>query len=183
MPVHVAIVRRVKDGHEAEFQAALHDFLRDSFQEHGVHGANLVLPAPGAAAREYGILRSFATEADRAAFYRSSAFLAWDARARVLTEGEATHRELHGMEAWFRGGGRSAPPRWKMAILTFCAVYLLTLTLTLTIGRWLKSWPLPLGNAVFNVIVVSALTWGVMPLFTQWLRGWLTAPPKKITSP
>ncbi len=102
MPIHIAITRRVRPGGEAEFQQALREFLQTSFAHGGVLGASRLTPPPGSDRREYGILRTFANEQEREAFYESPLFKAWDARARTLTEGEAVYRPLHGLEAWFR---------------------------------------------------------------------------------
>jgi len=172
MPVHIAITRRVRPGCEAEFQQGLREFLQSSFAQEGVWGASMLAPLPGSSSREFGILRTFADQTERDAFYKSPVFTAWDQRARVLTEGEPVYRQLHGLEAWFRTPA-SPPPRWKMAVVTFAGVYVITLCLTLTLGVALRGWPLPIANAVFNIAVVAALTWAVMPWLTHLLRGWL----------
>jgi hypothetical protein len=44
-------------------------------------------PPPGSASTEYGILRSFASAADRDAFYRSAFFKDWLARIEPMVEG------------------------------------------------------------------------------------------------
>jgi antibiotic biosynthesis monooxygenase (ABM) superfamily enzyme len=180
MPVHIAITRRVRPGREAEFQQGLREFLQSSFAHEGVWGASMLVPVPGSASREFGILRTFADETERDAFYKSPVFAAWEQRARTLTEGEPAYRQLHGLEAWFRAPN-SPPPRWKMAVVTFAGVYVITLFLTLTLGVALRGWPLPIANAVFNIFVVAALTWVVMPWLTHLLRGWLSPStlPKK----
>ena len=177
MPIHVAITRRVKPGHEAEFQQALREFFQASFGHEGVLGASLLLPLPGSDSREIGILRTFASEAERDAFYASPMFKAWEQRARTLTEGEPVYRQLHGLEAWFRSP--QPPPRWKMAAATFLGVFPLAMVLNLTIGAAIKSWPFVLKNAVFNACVVISLTWVVMPVVTRLLRGWLHGEERK----
>jgi antibiotic biosynthesis monooxygenase (ABM) superfamily enzyme len=171
MPIHLAITRRVRPGREGEFEKSLREFLRDSLVNDGVVGVHFLAPLPGSGSREYGILRTFASESDRADFYQSSAFQAWERRVRPLTEGSPRYRELHGLEAWFKAEG--APPRWKMALLTFAGVYCITLVLTLAVGPLLKSWPLLLANAVFNLAVVSLLTWAIMPGLTHLAGPWL----------
>src|SRR5881296_2812361 len=172
MPIHVAITRRVKPGHEAEFQQALREFFQASFGNEGVLGASLLLPLPGSDSREIGILRTFASEAERDAFYASPMFKAWELRARTLTEGEPVYRQLHGLEAWFRSP-HNPPPRWKMAAATFLGVFPVAMILNLTLGAAIRPWNFILGNAVFNGCVVLLLTWVVMPLITRALHGWL----------
>jgi hypothetical protein len=173
-PIHVAITRRVRLGREAEFEQALREFFLESFHLAGVQGAILLSPLPGTGGRDYGILRSFANEAERDAFYASPAFAAWAEQAREFTEGEPEHRAVHGLEAWFRGS-TLPPPRWKMAVLTFLGVYVTTLTLTLLVGPYVRGLPLPLGNAAFNLMVVPLLTWAVMPVITRFFARWLRA--------
>ena len=173
MPIHVAITRRVKPGHEAEFQQALREFFQASFGHEGVLGASLLLPLPGSDSHEIGILRTFASEAERDAFYASPMFKAWEERARTLTEGEPVYRQLHGLEAWFRSP-HNPPPRWKMAAATFLGVFPLAMILNLTLGPVIQSWNFVLRNAVFNACVVVSLTWVVMPLVTRVLHSWLS---------
>lgn len=174
MPIHLAITRRVRPGCEAEFERAVRDFFHASFAHGGVMGAHLLSPLPGSGSQEYGILRSFASEGDRAEFYQSPAFQAWESKVRLMTEGYPRYRELHGLEAWFGSDG-IPPPRWKMALLTFVGVYAITLLLMLTLSPLLKGWPLPLANAAFNGAVVPLLTWVIMPTLTRAARSWLHA--------
>ncbi len=174
MSIHVAIIRRVRPGCEAEFQTALREFFQDSFAHSAVLGASMLVPAPGSTSREFGILRTFATTAERDAFYASSLFRDWDERAARLTEGAPVYRQLHGMEAWFRSE-LTLPPRWKMALVTFAAVYPLTSLLPPLFGRWLAPLHPLLINVVTTSVIVGSLTWLIMPLLTRVLRGWLHA--------
>ena len=178
MPIHIAITRRVRPGCEAEFQQALREFLQTSFAHGGVQGASMLTPAPGSDTREYGILRTFANEAERAAFYASPLFKAWEERARTLTDGEPVYRQLNGLEAWFRSPGHP-PPRWKMAVATFLGVFPVAMVLNLTLGPAMGTWPFVLRNAVFNAGVVASLTWVVMPVITRALHGWLHSNERK----
>ena len=173
MPLHIAITRRVRPGREAEFQEALRHFLKASFDHSAVMGANMIVPAPDAKVCEFGILRTFRDEADRDAFYASELYQAWEERARPLTEGEPEHRVLHGLEAWFRAPG--APPRWKMALITFVGVYPLTSFLPSFVGRQLRSWHPLAVNVVVTGLIVLLLSWVIMPVLTRVFRPWLVA--------
>lgn len=171
MPIHLAITRRVRAGREAEFEQAIREFFVTSLAQDGVMSVQLLSPLPGSGSQEYGILRTFASEGDRAAFYQSPTFQAWERKVQPMTDGLPRYRQLHGMEAWFRP--HSAPPRWKMAALTFLGVYATTLPLTFLFGPYLRTFPLPLGNAAFNLMVVPLLTWVVMPSVTRLFAKWL----------
>ena len=173
MPIHVAITRRVRPGCEAEFQQALREFFRTSFSQGGVLGATMIVPPPDSDSREFGILRTFATEKERDDFYASAMFKAWEAKAVPLTESNSwTYRPLHGLEAWFRSP-HNLPPRWKMAIATFVGVFPTAAILNLTLGAAIRPWPFVLSSVVFNAVMVALLTWIVMPLVTQALHRWL----------
>jgi len=174
-PIHVAITRRIKPGREQEFQAALKEFFARSLAESGVHGAAMLVPPPGSASTEYGIIRSFASIAERDAFYASPLYHEWKKRVAPLSDGEPEARELHGLEAFFRQVDPSPPPRWKMAIATYLGVVVVTMTLALTLGPLIRSWNFVLNNLVFNACVVAFLTWVVMPLITRALHAWLQA--------
>jgi hypothetical protein len=175
MPIHIAITRRVKIGREDEFRQALRDFFQHSFEQEGVLGALMLTPAPGSDSREFGILRAFADEKARDAFFESSMFNAWEAKVKTLTEGSPVHHKLHGLEAWFRSS--SPPPRWKMAIATFLGAFPLAAGLNVIL-RPISGWNFLLRNAVLQGCVIALLTWVVMPLMAQALHRWLLSERK-----
>jgi uncharacterized protein len=172
MPIHVAITRRVRAGSEAEFQRALQEFFKRSFAHGGVLGASMLIPPPGSDSREFGILRTFADEKERDAFYASPMFQAWEERARTLTEGEPVYRQMHGLEAWFRSPG-GPPPRWKMATVTLIGVYPVSLLIGFLVSPHLRALPLAINLFVVSALIVACLTWLVMPRLTNIFRGWL----------
>ncbi len=180
-PIHIAITRRIKPGCETEFQEALREFFKTSLGQAGVHGASMLVPPPGSTSSEYGILRTFASEQERDAFYASAMFQAWKQRVASLTEGEPQYRQLHGLEAWFRNAGSPNPPQWKMAIATYLGVVPTIMTLALTLGPLIRTWNFVGYNLVFNACVVALLTWVVMPLITRALHAWLQAGESKTT--
>lgn len=175
-PVHIVITRHVRPGREAEFQAALRELFRDSFGHGGVLGASMIVPSPGSGSTEFGILRSFASERDRDAFYASDLFRNWQKQVEPLAEDDWTYRPLSGMEAWFRSP-QQAPARWKMALLTWLAVWPVSVVMRELL------WP-ALGTALPGVLfagvvaagIVLVLTWGVMPLLVKTARPWLQPP-------
>jgi antibiotic biosynthesis monooxygenase (ABM) superfamily enzyme len=173
-PIHVAITRRIKPGREEEFQTALKEFFAFSLGHSGVNGAAMIVPPPGSGSAEYGIIRSFASAAERDAFYASALYAEWKKRVAPLSDGQPETRELHGLEAFFRADSPAPPPRWKMAIATYLGVAPVVMGLSLTLGRLLRSWNFVLNNIIFNAFVVVLLTWVVMPVITRILDPWLS---------
>lgn len=181
-PIHVAITRRVKPGCEAEFKEALHEFIRASLSHKGVMGAGMLVPPPDSEIREYGILRTFRNERERDAFYESPIFKDWESRVKPWVEGKPLYRKLHGLEAWFRNPSQPNPPEWKMAFLTFVAVWPVSMAVPALLN------PL-LGQRVPNVIfagavaagIVLVLTWVAMPVLVKLAGHWLRPETIKLT--
>lgn len=172
-PIHIAITRRIKPGCEAEFQAALKEFFKTSFAHAGVHGASMLVPPPGSLSPEFGILRTFANERECEDFYAAPMFKAWEERIRPLVEGEPVYRQLSGLEAWFRSP-RQPPPRWKMALLTWGAVWPVSISVPAALNPLIGQ---KLSKVIFAGIVaagiVIVLTWFAMPLLTRLTTNWL----------
>ncbi len=173
MSIHVAITRRILPGREAEYEEKLRRFVQASLGCPGSRGVQLLHPAPGSDSREYGILRSFASEADRAEFYASPMFEQWIKDIEPLTDGGYEQHDLHGLEAWFRQGDAPRPPRWRMAVATLLGVYPTSLLLGTFIAPHLRSLPHPVTTLIIAGTMVVCLTWLVMPFVTKVLHPWL----------
>ncbi len=175
-PIHVVITRRVRPGCEAQYQDALRRFFQSSFAHEGVLGASMIVPPPGSGSREFGILRTFASVRDRDAFYASPLFHEWNKTVAPFAEDDWTSRQLHGMEAWFRSP-QSAPARWKMALLTWLAVWPATLAVRVCLQPLLgATLPAVLFTGVVTAGVVALLTWLLMPLLVRAAARWLQPP-------
>lgn len=129
--------------------------------------------SPGSDRPEFGILRTFANERDRDDFYESPLFKAWLERSRPLTEGEWVYRQLHGLEAWFRSP-QEAPPRWKMALLTWIAVWPVTMAAQALLNPLIgQSVPRAVHAGAVAGAIVVVLTWVAMPLLVKVARRFL----------
>ncbi len=176
--IHIAITRNVKPEREREFEQLLLQFAQRSLLEPGSRGVHMIYPPPECRAREYGILRTFANPSDRDAFYHSALYRDWIAAIAPLVEGDPQYRQLNGLEAWFRDP-RIIPPQWKMALLTFVAVWPVSMAVPAALN------PL-IGSKVSKVLfagavaagIVLILTWVAMPVLVWLARPWLSPKPK-----
>jgi uncharacterized protein len=77
--------------------------------------------------------------------------------------------------------GKQAPPRHKMALLTWAGAWGLITLILWQVGPVTATWPLPLRTLVISVLMVLGLTWVVIPTLTRIFAGWLapTAPSAK----
>jgi antibiotic biosynthesis monooxygenase (ABM) superfamily enzyme len=175
-PLTVAITRRVRAGHEAEFEAALGDFMTRSMQEPGLLGVHVLRQAPRRHSQEYGIIRRFENEAVRDAFYQSPVFREYESTVAPFVEGEPRYESVTGLEGWFTLPGAHSvvpPPRHKMALATLLGVYPMSLFWGWAIAPVSTAWPHFLRSFVVAALVVVSLTWCVMPLINKVLRPWL----------
>ena len=171
--VHIAVTRQVKPGCAQAFEAALREFARESLREPGTTGVHLIAPVPGTNACEYGILRSFESEAASRRFYESDVFKNWQEQAAPMVVGEPIRRRLHGLEAFFRDTKHAPPSRWKMAVVTWLGVFPTVLFWSSILPGTLVGLPHVAVVAITNVFVVITLAWGVMPLLTKVFARWL----------
>ena len=84
--------------------------------------------------------------------------------------------EATGLETWFslpNVGAIIAPPKWKMALVTIFGAYLVNLLEQLTFGHYFDPFPLWENSFLYIIILVTLLTYMVMPYMSRLLRGWL----------
>jgi antibiotic biosynthesis monooxygenase (ABM) superfamily enzyme len=71
---------------------------------------------------------------------------------------------------------RTAPPRYKVFLLTWLGIYPLITGIFLLFGRWLNLLPLFLRTLLLTGLLVYLMTYVVMPKLMQVFRGWLSKP-------
>jgi antibiotic biosynthesis monooxygenase (ABM) superfamily enzyme len=174
-PVTVLYSRRVKPGREADFQAWAHGIVAASRQFPGHLGAS-VLDAPGS--REYHILFTFADRKSLRDWLDSEERRRWLARVGELIEADRGLQQLTGLETWFRLPGSTVPtmkppPRWKMWLVSIVAVYPLVLAFQALVVPRMAGLPLPLRSLMFPLVLLTLMTFVVMPVVTRVLRRWL----------
>jgi antibiotic biosynthesis monooxygenase (ABM) superfamily enzyme len=68
---------------------------------------------------------------------------------------------------------RIGPPRWKLAILVWLAIFpALTLLLWL-IGPEIRDWPLALRTLALTAVLVPVMVFVLLPALQRLLAGWL----------
>jgi uncharacterized protein len=69
----------------------------------------------------------------------------------------------------------AVPPRYKLALVTWAGAYaVITLILDL-LGPTMAGWPLVLRTLLISVLMVTTLTWMVLPALTRLFSPWLLA--------
>ena len=71
-----------------------------------------------------------------------------------------------------------APPRHKLALLTWAGAYAVITAILGLLGPSMATWPLPLRTLLISVLMVVTLTWLVIPSLSRLFRGWLASPSR-----
>jgi antibiotic biosynthesis monooxygenase (ABM) superfamily enzyme len=76
---------------------------------------------------------------------------------------------------------RSAPPRYKLALITWLGAYGVITLILAVLGPAMEGWPLAARTLLISGLMVSALTWVVVPPLARLFRPWLApaAPPAR----
>lgn len=175
-PVTVIVTRRVRQGRAAEFERLMSGMQAAAAQFPGHMGGFLIPPD----APEHGCYRTlfaFDNDAHLQAWTRSAERSEWLLRIAAVTHGDSALRVLNGLETWFampQARTRAPPPRWKMALVTWAGIFPLVLLSSLTVTPLLGPWLAPtLVVLVATGLIVTAMTWLVMPTLARLLAGWL----------
>ena len=68
---------------------------------------------------------------------------------------------------------RPAPPRYKLALLTWAGAYAVITLILAVLGPAMVEWPLALRTLLLSAIMAPAMTWVVIPGLTRLFRSWL----------
>jgi antibiotic biosynthesis monooxygenase (ABM) superfamily enzyme len=172
-PTTAVITREILPGREPDYQQWSRRLLAALADLPGYQGATLIGPPHGEPGRHMLILRF----ADKQSLRR------WndsEQRKALTSEAAAFSRHVYeepsSLETWFAIPGMGAvepPPRWKMALVTTPAAYVLILAILTVLSPISESWSRAASNAVVTVLMVALLTYVAMPLVTRLLRPWL----------
>jgi antibiotic biosynthesis monooxygenase (ABM) superfamily enzyme len=170
-PLKLVLTLRAHHGERAALDAWIRELLATATETGSLQGSSVLSDAD----RSFVLLR-FATPAERDLWRTTPEVEALMARgAGFVAATEPIERT--GLETWFALPGSpaadAAPPKWKMAIVTWCALLPQVVVLALVVP---KSLPLLVSVAISTAIPVSMLTWVLMPWLTKLLARWLYRP-------
>ncbi len=173
-PVTAVIVRTVKPGKEAAFEAWTKEIADAHVQFGGYQGATVIRPrAPGSS--EYLVLVRFENCEALTRWHASPEFKVLIEKSKALAD-IREHGVQTGMETWFSLPGQTMPappPRYKMAITAFLAIFPLVIAVAYGLGWALVPLPLPVQILIQSAILTPLMTWLSMPLLTRLLWSWL----------
>lgn len=179
--VTVVISRRVKPGCESNFEAFLAGVTAACAQFPGYLGSNIFRPASGDDP-EYRVIFKFDRLGNLRRWETSEERQKWFTQVEALTECPPNIQVLTGLETWFTLPGKVAivpPPRYKMALVTWLAVFPLITLISTVLQPQLGQFPIVLRVMVITSIVVPTMTYLLMPQMTKILAWWLYPSPSE----
>jgi antibiotic biosynthesis monooxygenase (ABM) superfamily enzyme len=180
-PVTAIYSRRIKPGMIAVFEQWVRDMTALASRRSGYLGVTVLRPSDANHAEYVTILR-FASYEQLAAWEMDPERIAFMAKAGGMMVSQTRSSHAEGMELWFTPplvvapsslAPPSAPPRWKMAVLLTGSIFLMSQFLVPLLSPVLGAMPRPLAMLAEIALLVSLVTWVVMPRLTAWLSFWL----------
>jgi uncharacterized protein len=173
-PVTVVVSRKVKQGREPEYEEWIRRVTEVALKYEGHLGMNVFKPTR--AGDPYVLVYKFDSGVNLDRWIKSQDRLEMVKRAEELAE-ESHVEQTSGLESWFRLPGSTAvlpPPKWKMALVTGTLVYVMAQIIGPAVHYPLDGiLPAPVTALITTAIMVSLLTWVVMPRVTKLLAKWL----------
>jgi antibiotic biosynthesis monooxygenase (ABM) superfamily enzyme len=173
-PVTVEITTQARLGREADYEDWISGITRAAMRFPGHLGANVY--RPGLGGRTYRVVFKFDRERNLEHWEVSKERREWYERAEGLVEGPPRVERISGLETWFTLPDQGAivpPPRYKMATVTWLAIFPLIVVLSATLVPQLDALPESLATVVMSSLLVALMTWIVMPAMTRLFRKWL----------
>jgi uncharacterized protein len=175
-PVTFAVARNVKPGLETAFETWVHDISEAALSFPGHLGVGVVRPVAGGN-NQYLVIFRFASETDYRGWLKSSERQYWLEKVKPLTLGKPIEKFTPGLEFWFTPAGAVTlrnPPRWKMVLITLLGLLPLSISINYVLVPILHPLLPQLEMLILNaVIVVSTMTYAIMPVLTRVFASWL----------
>jgi uncharacterized protein len=174
-PVTAVASRRVKQGREQEFEEWASGILAAANEAPGYLGSEVLRPSDNEDDDEYKIVFRFDHASNLRVWEVSDERHRWLRRAEPLVHEEKVH-VLTGLETWFTlptKPGEPPPPRYKMVIVSWLAIFPIVTLIFSVFGQWLNLLPTLLRTLVFTAVMVTLMTYVVMPRMTRLFSFWL----------
>ncbi|MBC1213478.1 antibiotic biosynthesis monooxygenase [Trichormus variabilis ARAD] len=178
-PVTAVISHVVKSGREQGYEAWFHGIAADARKFKGHLGVSTIRPQDHTHL-EYVVILRFDCYDNLKTWLESDIRREWIERLQPLIEKPETVQTLTGLETWFTLSDRpmkSPPPRYKMMLVTWLAVFLTLPMLNRLLAPLLSGLPVLLNQLISTGIGVALLTYVIMPRLTQLFRKWLYPTP------
>lgn len=173
--ITVVVSHYVKRGKEQEFEEALKQVIEQAKSFKGYEGIQTI-QVNSKEENEYVLLIRFDTEPNYRKWESSDIRKAWSKELKGYIVKESKVRFQEGLEFWFalpQLTNAIPPKKWKMAVLTWMVIYPMILALSTLAGDYLNFIPPFLRVLIVSMILVSLMTYFMMPKVTTIFASWI----------
>lgn len=174
-PLTVVVSRRVRKGQEAEFEQLSSQMTERASRFPGYLGATMFRPS-SAEDPEYRIVFKFRDRDSLTAWETSHERTELLERIESLLLQPSEREVTSGIVTWFTLPGQNPlapPPKWKMTIVSWLALYPAVSLVFLIFGDLLAQLPLLARTFLVTVVVMVLMSYVLMPRMTRWFAFWL----------
>lgn len=160
-----------RPGREQECLALLQGLLGACSQIPGCVLASLIPPA--APQEPHQLVQHFATPQDLARWQESPRYAQWREQLEPVA-GVIDSHPLEGLQTWSAPPVPvRVPPKWKLTVVSWMGIFPLVAVSLGLLTPLLQSWPFLARILVVTVLVVSLMSYVVMPRLVAWMGWWL----------
>ncbi|RTR29370.1 antibiotic biosynthesis monooxygenase [Deinococcus radiophilus] len=173
-PISLVIRRRVRPGQEEAYEGLVSEVGRQMASLPGYLGSGVVRPAPGE--RDYTLIARFSSAAAARAWEESPRRAEWLRRLDDVVEEQVSFEKQPGLELWFTAPPAQPvpqPPRWKTALLILAVLFPVAQAMGWLLAPHFLTWPPLLKALLQSAVVVTLMTYLLMPLATRLAGNWL----------
>lgn len=173
-PLTVVVSRRVRQGKEKDFEQLSSRMTERAARFPGYLGAALFRPA-SPDDPEYRVVFKFRDRATLTAWEESPERTELLEKIESLLVQPSEREVTEGIVTWFTLPGQNPvqPPRYKMTIVSWLALYPAVTLVFLVFGELLAGVPLLARTLIVTVVVMLLMTYVLMPRMTRWFAFWL----------
>jgi antibiotic biosynthesis monooxygenase (ABM) superfamily enzyme len=174
----VVITHRVREGQQAGYDDWMNEISSVSTSADGFVDWQIIRPIAGLTAT-YTVILRFATREQLQNWMNSPERARLIDKVRPLLAKDDEFFVRSGLDFWFTPEGAKAkvPVRWKQFLITWSAIYPLSLGISLVVTPLLHDLGLPQNryiDALYSSgLVVALMVYLVMPRYTKLLQRWL----------
>jgi hypothetical protein len=176
----VVITHRVQDGQQARYEDWAREIHSVSKRADGFLHWQMIRPVAGLTST-YTVIVRFATREQLERWMGSPERARLIDKVRPLLAKDDEFFIRSGLDFWFTPEEAKAkvPVRWKQFLVTWSAIYPLSLVMSLAVAPRLHAMGLPQSRYIDGLwasgLVVALMVYVVMPRYTKLVRHWLFA--------
>jgi antibiotic biosynthesis monooxygenase (ABM) superfamily enzyme len=174
-PITAIVSRSVKPQKIVEFESLISEMAKRASQFEGALGSTL-FKSSSSIDPEYRVMFKFQNLNSLKIWEASSQRTEILEKLEDLLMSTGEREQVSGLITWFTlpsANPLTPPPRYKIAFVSWLALYPAVTFLFWVLGPWLADFPLLIRALMVTALVIVLMTYLLMPFMTKWFSFWL----------